>query len=170
MERRVAELERRLAQSATSTPSSDPLAEPSVPLPPAGASSEAVQGLVAPPVGSNMNANLAAGPGTPILAGWRDGFFLQSADKSFLLRITGQLQTDFRGYLNSVDQTDIDTFLLRRARLGIEATMLDYYEFRLLPDFAATLTTTMITDAYMNVHYWDGLQPRGGQVQAARQL
>ncbi len=88
---------------------------------------------------------------------------MQSADKSFLLRITGQLQGDFRGFLNTADKTDVDTFLLRRARLGIEATMLDYYEFRLLPDFAGTSITTMITDAYMNVHYWNGLQLEVGK-------
>ena len=47
---------------------------------------------------------------------------------------------------------------MRRARLGIEATLLKYYEFRLLPDFAGTVPTTSITDAYMNVHYWDAFQ------------
>ncbi len=103
----------------------------------------------------------------PILAGWQDGFFLQSADKSFSLRITGQLEGDFRGFLNNVDRTDIDTFLLRRARLGIEATMLDYYEFRLLPDFAGisppSLSTPAVADAYMNIHYWEGLQLEVGK-------
>ena len=47
--------------------------------------------------------------------------------------------------------------------------MLDYYEFRLLPDFGGT-SPTMITDAYMNVHYWDATAIRDGQVQAACQL
>jgi phosphate-selective porin OprO/OprP len=106
---------------------------------------------------------LAGAEASPLLAGWKDGFFMKSADGSFVLRITGQLQTDFRGYLNPVDKTDIDTFLLRKARLGIEATMLDYYEFRLLPDFAGTSLNTIITDAYMNVHYWDGLQLEVGK-------
>ncbi len=41
--------------------------------------------------------------------------------------------------------------------------MLDYYEFRLLPDFAGTALNTIITDAYMNVHYWDGLQLEVGK-------
>jgi phosphate-selective porin OprO/OprP len=89
-------------------------------------------------------------------AGWKDGFFLENPDKSFLLRITGQLQTDYRDFLNNHDQTDIDTFLVRRARLGIEATILKYYEFRLLPDFGGT--TPSITDAYLNVHYIDAIQ------------
>ena len=50
------------------------------------------------------------------------------------------------------------TFLIRRARLGIEATMANYYEFRLLPDFAGTTVSKSITDAYVNVHYWDEFQ------------
>jgi phosphate-selective porin OprO/OprP len=105
-------------------------------------------------------------------AGWNDGFFMQSADRSFQLRITGQIQADFRGFLNDVDTSTTpnpyvagspvtgspDTFLIRRARLGIEATMLDYYEFRLLPDFAGTTVSKSITDAYLNVHYWDEFQ------------
>ena len=80
-------------------------------------------------------------------AGWQEGFFLQNADRTFVLRITGQLQADYRAFLDKNDTTDIDTFLVRRARLGIEATILKYYEFRLLPDFAGTVPTTSITDA-----------------------
>jgi phosphate-selective porin OprO/OprP len=123
------------------------------------------------------NASLAPAGGEVIpsatsSAGWNEGFFVQSADKAFLLRITGQLQADFRGFLTPVDTSTTanplvagspvtgspDTFLIRRARLGIEATMLDYYEFRLLPDFAGSTISKSITDAYMNVHYWDALQ------------
>ena len=110
--------------------------------------------------------NEATGPGNTAPAaspfgGWHDAFFLQSPDKSFLLHITGQIQVDYRDFLNSADTTDIDTFLLRRARLGIEATLLDYYEFRLLPDFGGNSPT--ITDAYLNVHYWDALQFETGK-------
>ena len=36
--------------------------------------------------------------------------------------------------------------------------MAKYYEFRLLPDFAGTTPSKSITDAYMNVHYWDQFQ------------
>jgi len=98
----------------------------------------------------------ATAPASPPYAGWQEGFFVQSPDKSFVLRITGQIQADYRDFLNPADRTDIDTFLVRRARLGVEATMFKYYEFRLLPDFGGSSPT--ITDAYLNVHYWDGLQ------------
>jgi phosphate-selective porin OprO/OprP len=100
---------------------------------------------------------------SPICAGWNDGFFVQSPDKSYVLRITGQIQADYRAFLNSTDQTDVDEFLLRRARLGIEATLLQYYEFRLLPDFAGNSGSTLITDAYMNVHYCDEIQVEVGK-------
>jgi phosphate-selective porin OprO/OprP len=114
----------------------------------------------------NDQATTAAADSPPMIdlskcAGWQDGFFLQSQDKSFNLRITGQVQADYRDFLDSNDRTDIDTFLVRRARLGIEATMLNYYEFRLLPDFGGSAPT--ITDAYLNVHYWDGLQFEAGK-------
>src|SRR5262249_14999806 len=92
------------------------------------------------------------------LAGWDDryGFFLRSADNNFFLRITGQIQADYRAFLDGRDYTDIDTFLVRRARLGIEADMFKYYEFRLLPDFSnaqgpGVFAQTRIQDAYINV-------------------
>ena len=36
--------------------------------------------------------------------------------------------------------------------------MLDYYEFRLLPDFAGSPTAKSIADAYLNVHYCEWFQ------------
>jgi phosphate-selective porin OprO/OprP len=105
-----------------------------------------------------------------ILAGWdeKNGFFLRSADDRFHLRITGQIQADYRTFLDDVDYTDIDTFLVRRARLGIEADMFQYYEFRLLPDFSNAQApslpgTERIQDAYLNVHYWNAFQVEAGK-------
>jgi phosphate-selective porin OprO/OprP len=104
------------------------------------------------------------------LAGWDEkrGFFLRSPDDRFTLRLTGQIQADYRAFLEERDYTDIDSFLVRRARLGIEANMFTYYEFRLLPDFSnrqspTSPATTVIQDAYLNVHYWDAFQVEGGK-------
>jgi phosphate-selective porin OprO and OprP len=77
------------------------------------------------------------------------------------LRITGQLEGDYREFLNTKDRTDIDTFLLRRARFGLEAKLFEYYEFRFLPDFGQG--TTIVQDAYINVHYWDAFQAEIGR-------
>jgi phosphate-selective porin OprO/OprP len=113
-----------------------------------------------------------SGDGAPAgaLAGWDNdrGFFLRSQNGWFNLRLTGQLQSDYRAFLDGRDYTDIDTFLVRRARLGIEADLAQYYEFRLLPDFSNAQAPgvpgqTRIQDAYMNVHYWDGFQIETGK-------
>src|SRR6185369_12523418 len=50
------------------------------------------------------------------LAGWNDEkkeFFLRSADDKFKLRFTGQIQGDYRAFLQGEDRTDNDTFLVR---------------------------------------------------------
>jgi phosphate-selective porin OprO/OprP len=93
---------------------------------------------------------------SPPFMGWEDGFRLRSADKRFDLRITGQLQADYRWYADPADTTDIDGFLLRRARFGLEATLFKYYDFRFLPDFGSG--QTRLTDGYMNVRYWESFQ------------
>jgi phosphate-selective porin OprO/OprP len=105
----------------------------------------------------------AVGPKLPFLAGWDDktGFVLRSPDDRFLLRITGQIQADYRYYPSISDTTDIPTFLVRRARLGIEATVMRYYEFRLLPDFGQG--QSRIQDSYINIHYWDEGQFEAGK-------
>ena len=41
--------------------------------------------------------------------------------------------------------------------------MLNYYEFRLLPDFAGSTISKSITDAYLNIHYWDEFQFEAGK-------
>ncbi len=98
------------------------------------------------------------------LAGWNDGFYLRSDDGSYELHITGQLQVDYREYPEDIDTgTSPDTILIRKARLGIEATVLQYYEVRLLPDFAQSSISKSITDAYLNFHYWDAFQMEAGK-------
>ena len=133
------------------------------------------------PPGATM-ANAGADPAIPratnaSFIGWNEGFFLESPDRTCQLRITGQIQADFRGYCDPIDTSTTantavagspttgspDEFLIRRARLGIEANMAKYYEFRLLPDFAGTSIAKSVTDAYMNVHYWDEFQLEAGK-------
>jgi len=96
-------------------------------------------------------------------AGWdeKNGYFLRSEDGDFLLRITGQIQSDYRYYQNDHDAVDLPTFLIRRARLGIEATVFRYFDFRLLPDFGQG--NTRLQDAYLNARYWDEFQFETGK-------
>jgi phosphate-selective porin OprO/OprP len=107
--------------------------------------------------GSSPSTGLPRGQ----VAGWGNGFYLQSPDQQFILRITGQIQADNHSYLNANDTTDIDTFIVRRARFGLEANLWNYYEFRFLPDFG--LGKAVLQDAYINVHYWDAFQVEAGK-------
>jgi len=140
----------------------------------------AMEQIPATPNGGDPGASAAAaaaaasdnpGQGSRVLAGWDEkrGFFIRSSDDRFNLRLTGQIQADYRAFLDGRDYTDIDSFFVRRARLGIEADMFQYYEFRLLPDFSnaqsstSTTASTRIQDAYINVHYWDWFQVEAGK-------
>ena len=182
LQQRVQELEAIVRQMKDARDPSAALTQP-VSLPPAGPAT--------PPAATWANAGanqfVPAVPNAPVgsdasgaagnFLGWNNGFFLESPDRTCTLRITGQIQADFRGFCDPVDTSTTantavagspttgspDEFLIRRARLGIEATMARYYEFRLLPDFAGTSVAKSITDAYVNVHYWDAFQLEAGK-------
>jgi phosphate-selective porin OprO/OprP len=112
-------------------------------------------------LGSDPGTSPSGGLPKGQVAGWNNGFYIQSPDQRFVFRITGQIQADYKSFVNGNDTTDIDTFLVRRARLGLEATLFDYYEFRLLPDYG--LGRAVIQDAYLNVHYLDAFQFEAGK-------
>jgi phosphate-selective porin OprO/OprP len=164
LEQRVRELETLIRQmqsdqhgaipASTNSPDAGQLGMPSdsslPPMPPPAFNPVGPEGptnQILPP------QTISSGP----FAGWRtNGLFIESADKDFLFRLTGQIQTDYREFLRSKDRTDIDTFLLRRARFGLEATVFKYFDFRLLPDFGQGAAIDQ--DAYMNIHYWSEFQ------------
>jgi phosphate-selective porin OprO/OprP len=117
---------------------------------------------IAPPYRDTTPPPVGDGSGEKrISSGWDNGFYIRSSNDDFSLRITGQLQADYRWYTASGDTTDIDQFLLRRARFGLEATLFKYYDFRFLPDFGQG--QTVLQDGYMNVHYWDAFQATAGK-------
>jgi phosphate-selective porin OprO/OprP len=111
--------------------------------------------------GATPGSGTSGGDKAGKLAGWDNGFFMRSSDGAYQLRITGQIQADVRDFLRHEDLTDTSTFLVRRARLGIEATVFQYYEFRLLPDFGQG--RSIVQDAYLNIHYLDAFQVTAGK-------
>jgi phosphate-selective porin OprO and OprP len=156
LERRIRDLEATLQQMQAHQGQSLEGPAPGYPVPPAPAPGETPERIV-PPESSAFNP--IGSEGGPSALDFQEpfkGFYIESPDKVFSLRITGQVQLDYREFLNTKDRTDIDTFLLRRARFGLEATLAKYYEFRFLPDFGSG--TTIVQDAYMNAHWWDALQ------------
>jgi phosphate-selective porin OprO/OprP len=188
LERRIRELEeivhrlegeRRQAPPPSIPPASSVSTQLPAPSPEAGPAEPAPTSSAGPPsqlpradAASGRSGAGESGDGAPsgALAGWDNdrGFFLRSQNGWFNLRLTGQLQNDYRAFLDGRDYTDEDTFLVRRARLGIEADLAQYYEFRLLPDFSNAQAPgspgqTRIQDAYMNIHYWDAVQLETGK-------
>ena len=93
---------------------------------------------------------------------WQDGFSFTSADDAFELRILGIVQGDFRAYFNGGTPDNYDSFLLRRARLYVEGTVMKYVDFRLMTDFGQGRAELL--DGFGNVRLFDGaLQLRIGK-------
>lgn len=85
--------------------------------------------------------------------GWnlKDGFFLQSTDGAYKLKIGGYVQNDGRFFIDNEDDKTKSQFTVRRARLDIRGTLAQYFEFRLLPDFAGG--KMVLQDAYVDAKY-----------------
>lgn len=165
LEAKIVELEKRIKEIETAKPKG-PALLPTVTAPPRQyvEGNEIVAGL-GTPVAADAVEQPAPTSGTlgviPALNAFKDGFIVTSNDAKHQLRVTGQIQADSRTYTRHGDFTDNDTFLVRRARLGIEATVFQNYEFRFLPDWGNN--KSIIQDAYLNVHYWDQLQLQVGK-------
>ena len=91
----------------------------------------------------------------------RSGFSLQSADGQFRLRLRGYLHSDGRFFLDDGGQPAVDTFVLRRVRPIVEATMYDIFDFRVMPDFGAGATS--LQDAYVEMRLRPQLKIRAGK-------
>jgi len=94
------------------------------------------------------------------IAGWDNGFFIQSPNGENRISVGGYVHFDGRYFTNSEDKTNgaVSEFLFRRARIDLRGKFLKYFEFRFLPDFAGG--QVVIQDAYLNVNYvpWARLQ------------
>lgn len=103
------------------------------------------------------------------IAGFDQAFFLRTPDGSNYLRLGSDMEEDFRGFTNPNDAKDVDSFLIRRARINLDTIFDTYYDGRLMVDFAQkqnstnTQATTIIQDAYLNVHYLDAFQFEAGK-------
>jgi phosphate-selective porin OprO and OprP len=92
------------------------------------------------------------------------------ADVGLKVQVHGDLQADARFYeggrLPAAGSTrgTADTFLLRRARPIIEATALDWIDFRVMPDFGGGNTT--LYDAYAEARFAPEFRLRAGKFKA----
>src|SRR6185295_8115692 len=58
-----------------------------------------------------------------VLAGWKDGFYLESPNGDFKLKLRGYLQADARVFTLEEGDTGTDSFFLRRVRPIFEGTV-----------------------------------------------
>jgi phosphate-selective porin OprO and OprP len=101
-----------------------------------------------------------AQPGQPQpVAGWNDGFFVQSPDGTTRLQLGTIVQTDGRFALD--DPLPItNTLVLRKARAVFGGRITRFVEFKLMPEFAGSTT---ILDAYFDIPFTPRFRVRSGK-------
>lgn len=91
--------------------------------------------------------------------------YIRSTDGNFKLSPVGRIQVDFRGYEDGARQLNgtnlTNTFLARRARIGLAGTFYRYYDFFVEADFGQG--QAVLTDGYLDIHYWPEFRLRAGQ-------
>jgi phosphate-selective porin OprO/OprP len=96
-----------------------------------------------------------------VLAGWKDGFFLESPNGDFKLKLRGYAQAHGRFFPNEDGDTGTDSFFMRRVRPIFEGTVYKYFDFRIMPDFGGGTAT--LQDGYMDVKYFPYAKFRAGK-------
>jgi phosphate-selective porin OprO/OprP len=89
------------------------------------------------------------------------GFAARSADGAFAVRLRGLLQADGREFVADDALALRSTFVIRKARPILEATLFDRAEVRFVPDFGNG--QTVLQDAYADLRLVSGLSLRGGK-------
>lgn len=79
-----------------------------------------------------------------------EGYSVQNADKSFVLKFRGLIQADGRWFTDDAAGVQTNQFLLRRVRPTLEGTLFKDVDFRITPDFANQGATTLF-DAYIDL-------------------
>jgi phosphate-selective porin OprO/OprP len=101
-------------------------------------------------------------PRPAFVAGYKNGFVLQSETGDFVLKITGYAQADGRFMPGDEARALTDQFLVRRARPILQGTVAKYFDFYLNPDFGGG--TTVLQDAYVDVRFTPKLRVRVGKI------
>ena len=103
-------------------------------------------------------------PRPPVVAGYKNGFTLQSETGDFVLKLTGYLQADGRFALGDDAGLVTDQFVLRRLRPILQGTVARYFDFYIVPDFGNG--TAVVQDAYLDVHFTNKLRVRAGKMKS----
>ena len=95
----------------------------------------------------------------PVVAGWNDGFFLQTPNGDNRLQIGGVVQADGRFALD--DPLPItNTFVMRKARPTFTGRVAKFIDFKLMPELAGSV---VLLDAYFDIRFSPKLRLRSGK-------
>lgn len=103
-----------------------------------------------------------------VLAGWQDGFFLQSPGGDFKLKLRGYLQVQSRNFPLHDSKTNFDTIFLRRARPIIEGSVYKYFDYRFMFDFGQGAAN--VQDAFARINYLPYAAPIVGKFKSPLSL
>lgn len=98
--------------------------------------------------------------GDEVITSFKDGISWESADKEFKMSLNGRVQADYRQF-SSPATTKSNTFDIRRGYLGVKGKFYKNIEFETTADFAKS--TTVMTDYWVNLNYWEQVQLKFGQ-------
>ncbi|OGW18370.1 MAG: hypothetical protein A3G93_02495 [Nitrospinae bacterium RIFCSPLOWO2_12_FULL_45_22] len=91
---------------------------------------------------------------------YKDGFQVQTVDKSFKMQVGGRVQGDYLGLDNN--DTDDSSFTIRRARIFASGDLFKHTDFKGEIDFGQG-NDASLTDGYLNFKYLKWAQLRIGQ-------
>jgi phosphate-selective porin OprO/OprP len=101
-------------------------------------------------------------PKAPFVAGYKNGFVLQSETGDYALKLSGLAQGDGRFVAGDEAGLATDQLVMRRARPIVQGTIAKYFDFYIDPDFG--LGTTVLQDAYLDVRFTPKLRFRAGKM------
>ena len=101
-------------------------------------------------------------PRVPWVAGYRNGFTLQSETGDFVLKLTGYVQADGRFAVGDDAGLVTNQFLMRRVRPIFQGTVAKYFDFYIVPDFGNAVA--VVQDAYVDVRFTPKLRFRAGKM------
>jgi phosphate-selective porin OprO and OprP len=101
-------------------------------------------------------------PANQPIAGWNNGFFMQSPDGQNRLQISVMIHAD--GRFAPGEDTLVDTFAIRRGRASFRGRIADRFEFYFNPDFAGGVLT--VQDAYVETRFASSFRVRLGKQKA----
>jgi phosphate-selective porin OprO/OprP len=99
-------------------------------------------------------------PTAPPVAGFQDGFFVQTASGDYRLVFGLVLQTDARFALDDTLGAT-STLTIRKMRPTLTGRVARWFDFKVMPDFGSG--TLLLTDAYFDMRFSQALRIRAGK-------